>query len=119
MFLLGNVDGSVTLRQSYVCKIGKSKLIMQTDGNLVLYDETGRARWAANWTRPNVMGRGYEARFQVFDNNFVVYSDHNNPLWASNTWRGERGGWLAVQADGNVVVYDPDLIPLWATNTAH
>jgi hypothetical protein len=114
-----------TTRGSYMsrgqaCQIGKSRLAMQTDGNLVLYDETGRARWAASWTRPEVMGRAYFAYFQN-DNNYVLYDNSTSrvALWASNTYTGVFGGKLAVQADGNLVVYDSGMRALWATHTAH
>ncbi len=108
------------MARGMLCQTGKSRLSMQTDGNLVLYDENGVARWAASWSRPNVIGRGAFAYFQN-DNNYVLY-DNGNPWiaqWASNTYTGQFGGRLAIQADGNLVVYNPNLVPLWATNTAH
>ena len=60
------------------------ELVMQTDGNLVLYN-TGtpahgrRACWASN-----TQNNGYRAVYQS-DGNFVVYNRAGGPTWASNT----------------------------------
>jgi hypothetical protein len=97
----------MTLTRGQALGVGKAYLIMQTDGNLVLYDEAGRARWASN-----TVGRGDHATFQS-DGNFVVYTSSGVPLWASNTW-GHPFAVLMVQEDGNVVIY-PNAA--WATNT--
>ena len=94
---------------------GKACLIMQSDGNLVVYDERGAPRWASNTAgRP-----GSSAAFQG-DGNLVVYAPTGQPLWASNTSSGdpENVNYLCVQGDGNVVVYKWPR-PVWATNTAH
>lgn len=103
------------LYRGYVCQIGKASLRMQTDGNLVVYDENNVARWATH------KYAGQRAEFQGFDGNFVVYnntSSYSGALWASNTCC-RTGARLAVQADGNVVVYDSAWRALWATNTWH
>lgn len=108
------------LYRGYTCEIGKASLRMQSDGNLVVYDETGKARWATSWSA-DVIGRGYRAEFQGFDGNFVEYnntSSYTGALWASNTCC-RTGARLAVQADGNVVVYDSGLRALWSTGTWH
>src|SRR3954447_10375877 len=39
------IPHEVRLYPGAFCQIGKSQLIFQYDGNLVLYDENGRARW--------------------------------------------------------------------------
>ncbi|MFE7135120.1 hypothetical protein ACFVIM_30110 [Streptomyces sp. NPDC057638] len=86
-------------------------LIMQSDGNLVIYDEFGRARWASN-----TVGRGWTAQFQP-DGNFVVYTRSNRPVWSSRTHR-HPGSRLVVQDDGNVVIYDGSRA-VWASRTEH
>ncbi|MFF0866556.1 hypothetical protein ACFYUV_32700 [Nonomuraea sp. NPDC003560] len=91
-----------------VCQTGAAKLIMQSDGNLVLYNN-GRAVWAANTTETLTKPSGYRAEFQT-DGNFVVYA-YNPPIvrWASNTWSTCSGSAvceLVIQADGNVVIYN-------------
>ena len=89
----------------------QSRLVMQGDGNLVLY-WLGHALWATN-TRHHP---GVYAVMQG-DGNFVVYDGHH-PLWASHTGFGDSSGYyLAVQSDGNVVAYAPDHKPMWSTNS--
>jgi hypothetical protein len=112
------VPADSTIGKGKMCKLGKAKLVMQTDGNLVVYDENSRARWAVSWFRPDTWFRGERATFQD-DHNFVVYGRGSTAIWASNTFLGHCCGWLAVQGDGNVVVYTETFTPLWATNTAH
>ncbi|MFD1271708.1 hypothetical protein ACFQ51_06085 [Streptomyces kaempferi] len=92
-------------------KTVRSRLIMQTDGNLVLYDESGKARWASR-----TQGPGNTAVFQA-DGNLVVYGAQAKPLWASNT-QGADGATLKVLEDGNMVIAIDDRIA-WQTGTAH
>ncbi|MFE3264959.1 protein kinase [Streptomyces sp. NPDC059215] len=89
----------------------RSKLIMQTDGNLVLYDEAGKPRWASR-----TQGPGNTAVFQA-DGNLVVYDAQTKPVWASNT-QGANGAALKVLEDGNMVIATDDRIA-WQTGTAH
>jgi hypothetical protein len=89
----------------------KADLVFQNDGNLVDYDERGRARWASN-----TYLRGTEAIFQN-DGNLVVYVASGR-LWASGTF-GHPNDYLVIQGDGNVVIYDPGDRVLWATHTNH
>jgi hypothetical protein len=115
IFLPSNILG-----RGFRCEIGKASLRMQTDGNLVVYDENGVARWAASWYA-DVINKGQRAHFQGFDGNFVVYNNFGSffgALWDSHTCC-RSGAKLAVQADGNVVVYDSNLQPLWHTGTNH
>jgi hypothetical protein len=93
----------------------KAKLIFQADGNLVVYDENDRARWASH-----TVNRGSYTLFQP-DGNFVVYAvDHTtqSAVWASNTCC-RIGAYLSVQDDGNVVIYNSANFALWATHTNH
>jgi len=75
------------------------RLVMQSDGNLVIYDINGTPKWASGTNGSN---RG--DAFVVFqgDGNLVIYSN-GSPLWASNTVGSNRS--LAFQGDGNFVVY--------------
>ena len=86
---------------------GRFLFIMQSDGNLVLYQD-GAPLWATGTN-----GSGY-AMWMQGDGNLVVYASNGQPVWASNT-AGRPGTWLAVQNDGNAVLYDGP--PIWATNT--
>jgi hypothetical protein len=90
----------------------KATLVFQFDGNLVDYDEHGRARWASN-----TIHRGSRCVFQT-DGNLVVYAADGRPVWASNT-AGHARDYLVVQGDGNIVIYDPGDRVLWATHTQH
>ncbi|MFD9823563.1 hypothetical protein [Streptomyces violascens] len=100
-----------TLNHNQSVSSDTARLVMQSDGNLVVYDEFNRARWASN-----TVGQGWTARFQT-DGNFVVYTRSNRPVWASNT-DGRPGSRLVVQDDGNVVIYDGSRA-VWATGTNH
>ncbi len=56
------------------------KLIMQKDGNLVIYSVLdGSVCWASN-----TQYHGYKAVYQT-DGNFVVYDSSGKPTWASHT----------------------------------
>ncbi|MEU6998251.1 hypothetical protein [Nonomuraea sp. NPDC046570] len=88
-----------------------ARLVLQRDGNLVVYDEFNSPRWASN-----TVHRGHRAVFQT-DGNFVVYTVSGKPVWASGT-HGHPGSRLSVQDDGNVVIYDGSQA-IWATGTDH
>jgi len=91
---------------------GRYLLVMQTDGNLVLYAQ-GQALWASN-THHHA---GAFATMQT-DGNFVIYQGHR-AIWSSNSRHGASGSYvLFVQNDGNIVVYSPANRPIWASNTA-
>ncbi|MEV6400028.1 hypothetical protein AB0M39_35440 [Streptomyces sp. NPDC051907] len=100
-----------TLSHNQSVSSDTARLVMQSDGNLVIYDEFNRARWASN-----TVGQGWTARFQT-DGNFVVYTRSNRAVWASNT-AGRPGSRLAIQDDGNVVIYDGSRA-VWASGTNH
>jgi hypothetical protein len=106
-------DQALAADQEITSNNGSASLIMQGDGNLVLYEPIpgGRALWTSDtWGNP-----GSSAIMQG-DGNLVVYAPDGNPLWASNTW-GNPGAFLVMQDDRNAVVYAPDWNPLWASNT--
>ncbi|MQL85512.1 hypothetical protein Taro_018029 [Colocasia esculenta] len=84
-------------------------LSMQTDCNLVLYDN-GNAVWSSGTS-----GRGSNCRLSMqTDGNLVIYSD-SNAAWASNTDRGNGNYVLVLQRDRNVVIYGSSI---WATGTS-
>ena len=65
---------------SRIAQEGRVRLIMQSDGNLVLYFvPTGKACWASN-----TAGRGHHAVYQR-DGNFVVVDGSGRAIRASNT----------------------------------
>jgi hypothetical protein len=64
---------------------GKGYLIMQTDGNFVLYDAAKQPKWATGTS-----GRNVHVIMQP-DGNLVVYNK-KTPLWQSDTWNANAGG---------------------------
>jgi hypothetical protein len=101
--LLG--QGSVTSAD------GQYHLTYQTDGNLVLTDNSGSPLWASG-----TAGTSPGQAIMQSDGNFVIYDESGQPVWASHT-DGQSGAFLLVQTDGNVVIYDSGSAPLWATGT--
>ena len=85
-------------------------LVMQGDGNLVEYTNTGDVVWDSG-TQNNP---GAYLALQT-DGNLVIYSASNVPLWDSGT-QNNPGAYLALQTDGNLVIYDHGTNnPVWAT----
>jgi hypothetical protein len=102
----------LTANQSLTSNDGRFTLVMQGDGNLVLYGPGGRARWASNtWGRP------VDRATMQSDGNLVVSGPSLGTVWQSRT-TGNSGASLVVQDDGNLVIYRTDGTPVWASNTA-
>lgn len=85
---------------------GTYKLVMQGDGNLVLYWPSG-AKWSTRTARCGTCSRPNFVIMQG-DGNLVLYEGSKpggpaKPWWATGTMGG--GNSLAVQTDGNVVTY--------------
>ncbi|WP_308013979.1 hypothetical protein [Streptantibioticus parmotrematis] len=82
-----------------------TRLVMQADGNLVLYrDSDGVALWSAKSN-----GNAGAYAYMQSDGNFVVYKSTGAPgkggaLWSSGTY-GNSGAYAVAQNDGNLVVY--------------
>jgi hypothetical protein len=113
---------------------GKAKLVIQDDGNLVLYDGEGAKLWEtgvpAGPKYPDTLkveqtleggdllrsGNGeYTAIFQK-DGNFVIYQKgHTGGKWSTGT-AGKGGNRLTLQKDHNLVLYGETA--LWSTGTA-
>ncbi len=83
---------------------GRYFVVMQTDGNFVMYRTDGVVRFAS-------YRFGYFTAMQT-DGNLVEYNHANQALWHTSTW-GNPGSYLAVQDDGNLVVYSPGGQALW------
>jgi hypothetical protein len=105
------VEGTTVWEKGDVVQSNRTKVVMQTDGDLVIVDEFGGIRW-----RSGTAGHGERAVFQA-DGNFVVYDGSWSAWWASNT-AGLTGAHLALAPDGNVdIVYQG--VVVWSSNTAH
>jgi hypothetical protein len=106
---------SGTCPTSLVAENGICNLQTQSDGNLVVYDSNGVAKWAL----PNPPGNGaYESVMQA-DGNFVLYNISNGEaVWASGTsGKGTPPYKLVMQSDCNLVIYDSNNTATWSTNT--
>ncbi|HSZ38527.1 MAG TPA: carbohydrate-binding protein [Trebonia sp.] len=101
----------LTANQSLASCNGEYTLIMQGDGNLVLY-QGSTALWASG-----TVGSGADEAIMQGDGNLVVYTGSGTPVWASDT-AGDSGAYLDVQNDGNVVIYGASGSALWSTGTA-
>jgi len=91
---------------------GLYKVIMQQDGNLVMYQSGGGAVWS---TRTN----NNPGSFAVMQNdgNLVVYRAGGGvAIWASGTG-GNSGSRLIMQNDRNLVIYGTNGTASWASNT--
>jgi hypothetical protein len=93
--------------QTLVSPNARFRLLYQSDGNLVLYDDLERtAPWASN-TGGTSAG---SARLQG-DGNFVIYDAQNVARWATAT--AAANARLVLQNDGNLVLYGGDSQPVW------
>lgn len=91
---------------------GRTRLVLQADGNLVLYRvDDDRALWASGTSQQPV----YRAVMQA-DGNLVAYGLDGRAYWASHT-AGNPGARLVLQDDGNLVIYGGDDRALWASHT--
>ncbi|MBC7921020.1 MAG: hypothetical protein H7Z75_07990 [Ferruginibacter sp.] len=90
---------------------GRFTLILQEDGNLVIYDASNRPLWASNTPgQPQITRCVMQA-----DGNLVLYDNNGRPYWDSGTYQ-YPGSLLVMQNDGNLVIYRNDA-PRWASNT--
>ncbi|MEW1718256.1 protein kinase [Streptomyces sp. NPDC093109] len=105
------VPGGLTLKVGEFIEAARAKLVMQADGNLVLFDENGEARWSNQ-----MAGSDYNTVFQT-DGNLVTYDAAHQAMWASQT-DGAENAVLELRADGNMVI-TKDGQDLWQTDTAH
>jgi hypothetical protein len=90
---------------------GGDALVMQGDGNLVLYAPGNTPIWASNTS-------GHNGAWLIMqgDGNLVVVAPGGQPLWAAGT-NNHNGSVLILQSDGNAVIYVPGNVALWSTNT--
>jgi hypothetical protein len=106
------VNQQLNVNQQLVAPNGKTHLVMQPDGNLVLYrNDTGAALWASRtWHKP------VNRAVMQGDGNFVCYDSKGHAYWASGT-AGHPDFHIVLLDDGNLVIYDTNMTELWTTNT--
>ena len=114
------LSSGATLASGEELTCNGARLVMQTDGNLVLYVEaTQYGRYHAGvpgalWQTNTDGNPGAYLTMQT-DGNLVVRSSGGAALWNSGTM-GNPGATLAMQSDRNVVIYlSGDAI--WSTGT--
>ncbi len=88
---------------------GRYYLIVQGDGNVVLYTAARRAVWSSATN-----GKGGVRLIQQSDGNLVLYAAGNRGVWATGT-AGNAGARTVVQDDGNVVVYRAGGAGIWSS----
>jgi len=99
---------SIAVGSSYYSDNQLYRLVMQGDGNLVLYRANGSARWNSQTS----FAPGASAYVQG-DGNVVIYSAASQAIWYTGTG-GNPGAYLSIQDDGNLVVRRGyDNAPLW------
>ena len=89
---------------------GRFSLVLQEDGNLVLYQIGGIALWHTQ-THGQVAG----SLEMQGDGNLVLYSPSGAPMWHANT-HGNPGAWVQLQDDGNLVITN-GAVALWHSGT--
>jgi len=133
-----NVESSKLYKgQSLYTTNGWSRLSMQADGNLVVYDKAGKALWSSNTA-------GTAAHYAYFqaDGNLVIYDNATGvtqpapdlpkgtgEILCANTissklFKGQslysKNGWfrMTMQADGNLQIISKSNVVVWSSDTA-
>jgi hypothetical protein len=111
---LSYIDHSISSSYLYPMQSLRSTngyhLILQSDGNLVLYSKN-RALWSAQTN-------GKPSAFVAMqgDGNLVIYDKGLHPLWSSGT-AGQGKSTMYMQEDGNLVIYNSKGKAIWNTAT--
>jgi surface antigen len=98
--------------QELVSVGGQYTLVMQSDGNLVIYGN-GCALWASG-----TVGTGGAYLNMQTDGNLVIYTSAAKPVWSSGTAGTGSSNTLNMQEDGNLVIYTSAATPVWASGAA-
>lgn len=80
---------------------GEYRLILQRDGNLVLYGPRNQPLWSTN-----TQGNPVERCIMQTDGNLVLYLPDGRSVWNSNT-QYYPGSFLWLQNSGVLVIYAP------------
>jgi len=98
---------------------GQFRLVMQHDGNLVLYEQQFGGVQTPIWASgTHFIGVPPFKLVMQEDGNLVVYDVNGKATWASGTCgKGSAPFKLVMQDDGNLVIYDSNQSATWATNT--
>jgi hypothetical protein len=106
-----NAGENLAIGSSLKSTNGTYELIMQQDGNLVLYKKDASYTWAT-WTHgKNVKNCIFQA-----DGNLVLYDPNQTPLWHSNSYN-KGGVVLRLEDDGSLRIYDRYNTVIWSAKT--
>ena len=87
---------------------GRFTLILQGDGNLVLYQTGVGALWSSGTS-----GTAGQATVMQDDGNLVMYTADSKPVWNSMT-NGYPGAWLSLDDHGSLVIHAGDKLVWWS-----
>jgi hypothetical protein len=99
----------LTVGQSLVSRNGQYQVLMQADGNLVVYGPGRKALWHIG-----VFNRGGNRLRLQADGNAVVYQFNWLVNFDARTW-GHANVRMVMQDDGNLVVYAANGRALWSS----
>ncbi len=103
---------TLSLGQGIESSNGLYEMGLRSDGNVIEVSvPDGRVMWSSN-----TAGRGGTKLVLQADNNFVLYTSSNVPIWYTSTYSGASNAstQLVMQGDGNAVLYVGGSA-LWAT----
>ncbi|MFD3654590.1 mannose-binding protein [Streptomyces sp. NPDC058620] len=96
-----------TLEVNQAWTTNRIRMVMQTDGNLVVMNEQGKPIWASM-----TFGANHRAIFQP-DGNLVIHNGADRAIWASRT-HDHGGAQLVLRADAKVVIVSNGTV-VWST----
>lgn len=99
---------SLTVGQSITSTNGSYHLILQADGNLVLYNSANKALWSSRTNDKPVSTVNMQP-----DGNFVAYDTAGHHYWDTHT-NNHPGSIVMLQDNGQLVIYDAYSHNLWS-----
>ncbi|XP_029362383.1 mannose-specific lectin-like [Echeneis naucrates] len=87
---------------------GNYKAVFQTDGNFVIY------KWTPTWAS-NTYGQNPFRILLQQDNNLVIYTKEDKPLWASDTYTNQKSTRLRLtMTNEGELVLDNNGVRIWS-----
>jgi hypothetical protein len=99
--------------ESKTTKSGRFTIIMQTDGNLVIYDRGAfRNEYRPIWASNTWLSAARVAKMRL-DGTLALLDTAGNVIWTA-PYAGRPATFVALQEDGNLVAYEPSKYEVWA-----
>ncbi|CAM4294759.1 phosphatidylinositol-specific phospholipase C domain-containing protein [Pseudoalteromonas byunsanensis] len=115
------IHGDTLVQSSYleaneqiVSHDGRHRLLMQSDGNLVIYSNN-QPIWATNTPGSTAVRAHLTNGIFGIGGNLTLLDAQNQVVWQTNSSGVNTR--LVMQSDGNLVIYDANNAPVWASNT--